>query len=192
MDNHLFEQIRQFVESEQGRCRFALTPETTLEGDLHITGDDADEFLAAFGNRFHVDVSGFDYAAYFGSEGTFRNLPTPGKIPLTLGDLCRAAETGEMHETESFKRIIRFVQDEKRGFTGPFFRKTSLYRHLKLRGDRARDFIEAFGKELGVDISGFDFDRYFRPRRFAIFDSALRKRITLGDLEKAVLKKRLI
>jgi acyl carrier protein len=100
MDNNLFEQIKQFVIFERGKYRFTLTFETTLEGDLHITGDDAIEFIVAFGKRFNIDVSNFDFVRYFGGEGELWGLtwklPTPNKLPITLRDLYNAALTGSM------------------------------------------------------------------------------------------------
>ena len=195
MDDNLFEQIQQFVVSERWKYNFPLTMQTTLEGDLRITGDDADEFLIAFGEKFNVDVSEFDSAAYFGGEGGlagWRKLPTPGKIPLTLGALYQSALTGEMYETDSFKRVIRFAKDEKWGLKGPFCRNTTLYRDLRLQGDKARKFIEAFGEEFKIDVSGFDYNKYFGPPKIKIlparFDYMLLKKITLGDLGKAMIE----
>jgi len=100
MDSKLFEQIQQFVRDERGRHRFPLTFETTLEGDLKITGDDANEFIIAFGKKFNIDVSNFDLARYFGGEGGLWGLtwkvPTPGKVPITLEDLYNSVLAGSM------------------------------------------------------------------------------------------------
>ena len=197
MDNNLFEQIKQFVVDARWKYDFPLTFETTLEGDLQITGDDSDEFIIAFGKKFNIDVSNFDLAAYFGGEGGLWGLtwtlPTPGKIPITLGDLYNAVLTGTMHETDSFKQILQFVRDERWGFAEPFVRKTELYRHLKLWGDDAYEFIVAFGQKFNVDISEFDFDEYFYQKENKILATILdfllikkKPKITLEDLEKAV------
>jgi len=195
INSNLFEQIQQFVVSERGKYRFPLIFETSLEGDLKITGTDAVDFILAFGKKFNIDVSNFDAVAYFGGEGGFMHLPTPGKIPLTLGDLYNSILTGSMYETDSFRQIIHFVEDEKWGLTKPFVRETELYRHLKLRGDDAREFLDAFVKKFTLDASEFDFDKYFpKGDRFLspILDFILRKKITLGDLERAVKSGKLV
>lgn len=77
-----------------------LTREHKIEEDLGITGDDADEFLHLFINRFSVDTTGFDISKYFNDEGfdplglsflirkVFRKpLPNKSEHKLTLGDL---------------------------------------------------------------------------------------------------------
>lgn len=43
--------------------------------------------------------------------------------------------------------------------------ETRLHHDLRLYGDEALDYLEVLAKEFKVDLSGFDFDRYF-PREF--------------------------
>src|SRR5947207_3666344 len=69
MNNEIFERIKSFVERERWKYSFPLTRETTVEMNLKITGDDADEFLIAFSKEFNVDVSNFRIGDYFGDEG---------------------------------------------------------------------------------------------------------------------------
>lgn len=97
--NELFQQVIDFVIDIRGKYRFPLTMETSLEKDLHITGDDADEFIIAFSKEFNIDISDFDISKYFGSEGGFMGLfgwATPGKQPITLGDLYNAVTIGKL------------------------------------------------------------------------------------------------
>lgn len=86
--------------SDRGKYRFPLTPEITLEEDLKITGDDADEFIIAFGKEFNVDISEFDFSKYFDAEGQgCLNLffwKPPNKAPITLGDLYNAVIAGKL------------------------------------------------------------------------------------------------
>lgn len=81
--------------------------ETSLECDLNITGDDADEFLVAFGKEFNVDVSKFPIGDYFGDEGDpilpmiIRFLTNKKKIErkmLTVGHLEKAIIAGRLDE----------------------------------------------------------------------------------------------
>lgn len=87
-----------------------ITPRTTLFGDIGIDGDDGDEILAAFMERFQVDMSACR-PVHFGIEGfvpwallhwiyqawlarTEKNS-TPesraGLIPITVQDMIESA-----------------------------------------------------------------------------------------------------
>lgn len=72
---------------------------------------------------------------------------------------------------------------------------------LKIWGDDAFEFIEAFSKEFNVDLSQFEFDKYFKAEGDWVLPSIVgfllgnRKQayvpITLGDLEQAVIRGKL-
>lgn len=64
-----FERLSQFIISQRGKYRKPFTLNTTLEKDLGITGDDADEFMYAFFTHFNVDYSNFEIGKYFYGEG---------------------------------------------------------------------------------------------------------------------------
>lgn len=78
MSDEIFNRLKTFI-SEQGFGytlpfpflfkKKEITRETSIERDLRITGDDADEFLIDFGKEFNVDVSQFPIGNYFGDEG---------------------------------------------------------------------------------------------------------------------------
>lgn len=96
-----FDKIEEFVKKERGKYRKPLTQKTTLEQDLKITGDDADEFIIAFGKEFNVNISKFDFGKYFNDEGGMSVLfvllgKRTKKPPLTLGGLEKAVEAGEL------------------------------------------------------------------------------------------------
>jgi hypothetical protein len=68
-------------------------------------------------------------------------------------------------------------------------------------GDDAFEFIEAFGKAFGVDLSEFDIKKYFRPEGDVILPAIVKAisgnkkeylPLTLGDLKKAIEKGKLI
>lgn len=80
----------------------SLTPLTSLRWDIGIEGDDADEVLLAFIKAFNVQPGNFRLDRHFGGEG-FNFLPwvlwkkpsdSGAMYPLTIQDLCAAAETG--------------------------------------------------------------------------------------------------
>ena len=95
---------------EQWRVRpERLTPSTRLLHDLGIDGDDAEEILLDFIERFHVDFSSFHFTDYFGSEAgaggrwlvrKFRGGDALHFAPLTVQDLLDAANRGRWIEHE--------------------------------------------------------------------------------------------
>ena len=88
-----------FIEKERWDYPFRLTSNIEVQKDLKITGDDAVEFIIAFGKEFNVDVSQFKAADYFADEGVNliswicnllkENTQVEQKV-LTLGDLDKA------------------------------------------------------------------------------------------------------
>lgn len=89
------EQLKQFIEKQQYKYPFPLTEDIDVEKDLYITGDDAVEFILAFGKEFDVDVSHFPLSDYFDGEGldtiglivSLFNKNTKNKKTLKLKDL---------------------------------------------------------------------------------------------------------
>jgi acyl carrier protein len=99
-DADLLERVRALV-AEMSCVRLdRLRPETRLEEDLGITGDDAAELLQAFAERFGVDMTGLSFHKHFGPEGCnplwFFYTPTwlraHGSYPVTIDHLVRVAE----------------------------------------------------------------------------------------------------
>lgn len=67
-----FEALYGFLSDEFPGKRFDDTsPDWRLEEDLGLYGDDADEFIARFSERFGIDISRFDIADHFRPEGEF-------------------------------------------------------------------------------------------------------------------------
>ena len=98
--------IRKEVGLSPGR---PLHPADTLEADLGVTGDDADDFMGAFARRFNVSAGDFDFHRYFEMEGfsvwpfsIFTNWlhrrwgirKYDQREPLTLAMLQRAIDMG--------------------------------------------------------------------------------------------------
>lgn len=68
MDRDLLNALKAFIEKQAGRNTDKIKLDNTLD-DLKIYGDDAIEFIIAFGKEFNVDVSRFMAAKYFAPEG---------------------------------------------------------------------------------------------------------------------------
>lgn len=70
MDNQILNNIITFLDNESRNfLESGIQRETRIEQDLKITGEDAIEFIVAFGKEFNVDVSNFMAEEYFEPEG---------------------------------------------------------------------------------------------------------------------------
>ena len=103
-------ELEAFIRKEIGLSpKKRLNPSDTLEDDLGVTGDDADDFMGAFSKRFNVEPGDFDFHRYFETEGfsvwpfsIFTNWlhrrwgvkKYDRREPLTLAMLQRAIDLG--------------------------------------------------------------------------------------------------
>ena len=69
INNEIFDKIKKFILDNFAVYENKVNEEASLEKDLGIYGDEACDFLVAFGKEFHVDVSKFMAADYFSPEG---------------------------------------------------------------------------------------------------------------------------
>ncbi|WP_412023036.1 DUF1493 family protein [Burkholderia cepacia] len=70
MENPSWDEIEAFVRSEVGLGRpKPLSADTRLWEDLGQTGDEANDFMGHFFERFAVDTGDFDFHRYFLMEG---------------------------------------------------------------------------------------------------------------------------
>jgi len=99
--NTALEQVIAFIRDRVGGRDVAL--DKRLLEDLGIDGADASELLEEFAERFHVDMSGFRPADYFGPEAGFSPLALlyyrllrrlPKTEPLYVRDLVSTVEAG--------------------------------------------------------------------------------------------------
>lgn len=100
-----------FIETQVGS--FPIVPSTKIADDLGCVGDDAEELLIAYGKKFNVDVSEFQFSEYFIGEGFdpigglihfvkyltngFRTSTPPLKT-LTIGHLIKGIQAGRLNE----------------------------------------------------------------------------------------------
>ena len=93
-----------------------LTLRTRLLEDLGLDGDDASEFLAAYAERFHVDLTGMQFDRHFGSEGAsplelvtallyWLGLWRIDHVPITIGDLVQSANRGAWIEVGTSPQV---------------------------------------------------------------------------------------
>jgi acyl carrier protein len=107
MTDTIFEKIKLLVEKHMGSYKKPLLPDTSLEKDLGMIGDDAVEFLNVFSKEFDVDLSKFKIEKYSYSEGDsilpaiirfLTGKKNPKQRELTLGDLEKAVVAGRLDE----------------------------------------------------------------------------------------------
>lgn len=106
MSDPLLEEVESFVRSERGLSKSkAITPATTLEDDLGITGIEGEMFMEAFFARFKVEEGDFASGRYFIDEGSGlllmlitalskKRRKALDRVPLTVGMLVTAARLG--------------------------------------------------------------------------------------------------
>ena len=98
MSNEIFDRLKEFVIKESAVDDGEITRDTQIEDELGVTGDDAVEFMIAYGKTFNVDVTKFMAADYFRGEG-WNLFPSKksGKI-LTVGHLEKGILAGRLDE----------------------------------------------------------------------------------------------
>jgi acyl carrier protein len=103
MDGPTFERVAQLIVEECGVRRADVRPDSDLERDLGITGDDAGDLMTAYAREFSVDLADFEFLRHFGPEGCLpgfglywrvRHGYAIGEVPVTPQFLVDAARQG--------------------------------------------------------------------------------------------------
>jgi Protein of unknown function (DUF1493) len=98
MDDKIFNDLVNFTIKQAclpKKLQF-LDRNTLLYKDLEVTGDDAFEFIEAFGNHFNVDISSFNLSSHFAGEGMNLFFGNEGKKDLSMMDLENAIILGAL------------------------------------------------------------------------------------------------
>lgn len=107
MSDDIFNRLKAFVVKEAAVEEEEVTADASLENDLGVHGDDAVEFIVAFGKEFNVDVSSFMAAEYFSPEGDvilpaiirlFTGKKKAKQKDLTIRHLEKAITAGRLDE----------------------------------------------------------------------------------------------
>ena len=93
-------------------------------------------------------------------------------------------------------KLRHLLETERWGFGKiDIQRSTRIEQDLQLTGCDAVEFIVTFGKEFDVDVSGFMANDYFEPEGICLIDILFKKErkksLTIGDLEEAIILKKL-
>jgi hypothetical protein len=79
-----------------------IPPDSAINHDLHIQGDDAVDFLTEFATLFEVDITDFPFEEYFYNEGQLSLLwlleifKPYCKKPLPISLLIKAIDTQKL------------------------------------------------------------------------------------------------
>lgn len=100
--------VRQLLHDFTGVAPARIHGDTTLQEDLGLEGDDAGDLMAAYAERFNVDLRDFEFERYFDVEGAFNpirflvlRLFRPGRLrrpPIRVSQLVAAAEAGRWRD----------------------------------------------------------------------------------------------
>lgn len=98
----------------------------------------------------------------------------------------------------AYDKLIKFIRNEINDYTININRSTKIEEDLWITGDDIYEFFERFSKEFCVDISELDLSKYFKGEGSNPLLDAIkkmitnRKQLTIGDLEIAIKKGKLI
>ena len=97
MNNEL-DIVRRFIIQERWEYDFELKPETSIQEDLKIYGDDASEILLKFCKKFNIAYSDFNFDDYFKSEPSWTDFIDKKKEfkKFTISDLMIAMNTKKL------------------------------------------------------------------------------------------------
>lgn len=105
MNDEVFNNLKSFVIKQSAVDDEEITRDTQIEDDLGVTGDDAVDFMIAYGKTFNVDVSKFMAADYFGAERNVALSELFGAFTqkrkrktLTVGHLEKGILAGQLDE----------------------------------------------------------------------------------------------
>ncbi len=110
----LEESVIEFVASFTGFKPERIQLHTTLYGDLGVVGDDGLELIQHYGKKFHVDLTEFQSARYFGNEGLSILAPL-GCLWMILSYPFRSKRTPEEESNLRAVRICDLIASARAG-----------------------------------------------------------------------------
>lgn len=72
------------------------------------------------------------------------------------------------------------------GYSNTIYDNTSISRDLNIKSEAAFDFIQAYSEQFNIDISSFDFVKYFPSSDSQNLLSNTRTDLTVGDLIRGI------
>ena len=89
-------------------------------------------------------------------------------------------------------KLIEFIREEIGEFKQEILPNTEIENHLGVTGDEAIALIISISKEFDIDISEFDFKKYFHPEpnMFTVYNNI--EPLTIQNIADAILTKKLV
>lgn len=137
-----------------------VTSATRLYADLGLTGDDAEMFMAAFANRFGVDMAGFTWLRFFEDESNMADMLMPalmlGASVLSPGFAVHWQRARDAEREITIAHLVEVAQRKAWQDPSEAFKRAPKPMGLTLIFSAAAILILAFFLVLGVVvISGF-------------------------------------
>lgn len=102
---------------------------------------------------------------------------------------------------EILNQLINLIEKKMGKYKHQITRETYLEKDLGISGDDAIEFLLDYGKKFNVNMSGFDFKKYFTPEGDSLLPTIIKtisgkkeskiKELTVGDLERGIIAGRL-
>lgn len=96
-----FAELVSFIRDTIGEHDMLITRETLIEGDLGVSGLDAEELILELSKKYNVDISNFRFRNYFYDEpGILDAIGINGRKtkPFTVGHFEKAIIAGRLDE----------------------------------------------------------------------------------------------
>lgn len=104
-------------------------------------------------------------------------------------------------EDKLLKDIIVLIEAKMGRYNKPIERETCLEKDLGITGDDATELLFEYSQKFGVDVSNLNLRKYFTAEGDTILPAIIRfftkrkdpkeSELTIGDLQKGILLKRL-
>lgn len=99
MSESLFKDLVAFIYDKTGTRDIPIAPDTEIEADLGITGDDGEELIVHFSKRYNVNIDNFYFNRYFYPEPQYFGVSIRDKIEiLRVRHLLKAIDAGRLDD----------------------------------------------------------------------------------------------
>jgi hypothetical protein len=92
---------------------------------------------------------------------------------------------------DCFPELISYLKEKSGEHNMPIERQTLIEDDLGVTGEDAYDLIVQISKMYQIDITGFDFAKYFNDEPLIFLSDRMVLPFTVGHLEKAIIAGRL-
>jgi len=93
-----------------------------------------------------------------------------------------------LESEKRFSELASFIRDQTRSYDSVITRETLIEDDLGVTGEEASELIHNFSKKYGVDVTKFEFRKYFNEEPSVFLPSRKVVPFTVGFLEKAILR----